>query len=94
MNTCWKFSGFIAAAVVMGVSSAAGAVASTTGPAKPLQLALRVNTVTGVQTPAGFPVTTGVPFADGQLTESDLAGLRVETASGQQIGRASCRERV
>jgi hypothetical protein len=32
-------------------------------PDKPQSVALKVNTVPGVATPAGYPVTTGVPFA-------------------------------
>jgi hypothetical protein len=39
----------------------------------------------GARTPEHWPVTTGVPFRDGQLGEEKLNTLRVETDSGQAI---------
>jgi len=44
---------------------------------------LRVDLVRGTRPPENWPVTTGVPFKDGQLTDRQIASLRVETDSGK-----------
>jgi hypothetical protein len=69
----------------MGATSAPGEVASATEPLKPLQIALRVDVASGTRSPQDWPVTTGVPFKDGRLTEQQISALSVQTAAGTTV---------
>ena len=51
----------------------------------PVTIPLQVRSVVGARTPEHWPVTTGVPFRDGQLAEEKVATLRVETDSGRAV---------
>lgn len=46
---------------------------------------LRVDAHTDLKTPAGWPVTAGVPFAPGQLTEVQFKDLRVQNQDGTSV---------
>jgi len=52
-------------------------------PSRPDHVDLLLDVPAGIAAPAGYPVTTGVPFADGWL--KDTTGLRVETADGRAV---------
>ncbi len=52
---------------------------------EPRSIPLRLSAAEGVPPPLGWPVTTGVPFRDGQLTEDAIASLRVETDRGDAV---------
>jgi acetyl esterase/lipase len=51
----------------------------------PRAVSLRVERVQGTRPPAGWPVTTGVPFRDGQLSNQHVGSLRLETAAGTPV---------
>jgi hypothetical protein len=70
------------AACAVFVPSAWGA--KSDGP-KPTTVPLLVDVPKDVTVPEGWPVTTGVPFRDGQLTEEQIGTQRVETDAGQPI---------
>jgi hypothetical protein len=52
---------------------------------RPDSITLQINTVPDVAAPAGYPVTTGVPFADGQLSEAELRRLRLLGPGGEPV---------
>ncbi|MHC4405071.1 MAG: exo-rhamnogalacturonan lyase family protein [Planctomycetota bacterium] len=54
-------------------------------PDPPKSITLKIDTVPNVGIPSGYPVTTGVPFADGQLSEAGLQRLRLLGPGGEPV---------
>ncbi len=63
-----------------------GASAACADEPRPLaRIPLQVNTAPGTRPPAGWPVSTGIPFAEGQLTDQQIGALRLATDAGRVI---------
>ncbi len=73
------------ASTALAVTGVYRKATGTAAPALPKSILLNVITAPQVETPVGFPVTTGVPFADGQLATRDLERLRIIDDRGQTV---------
>ncbi|MBC8875577.1 MAG: hypothetical protein H8E44_39625 [Planctomycetes bacterium] len=54
-------------------------------PDTPKSISLQINSIPGIGTPSGYPITTGVPFANGQLSEAQLRRLRLFGPGGEPM---------
>jgi hypothetical protein len=69
--------------VFLALSQVVWALPATAG--EEIRVPLRVDVVKGQALPRGWPVTTGVPFRDGQLTDQRLGLLQLHTESGKPV---------